>query len=200
AGEGSPLPAPLGTRVADFNLPRSAGGPSVSLVEETREARAVVVLFLGTRCPVNNAYAPVLAALHKKYNPRGVVFLGINSNQHDDAEAIARHAQVFGLPFPVLKDEGAAVADQFRAQRVPEAFVLDGTRKVRYRGRIDDQFDKGVKRPKASRHDLAEAIEDVLAGKDVARPVTEAAGCPISRPARPCAKKPLSPAVTYCNT
>jgi thiol-disulfide isomerase/thioredoxin/mono/diheme cytochrome c family protein len=197
-GEDKPLPAPLGTRIADFTLPRAAGGPPWSLVKQTQDARAVVVLFLGTECPVNNAYVPTLAALHKKYGTKGVVFVAVNSNQQDDAAAVAKHARDFGIPFPVLKDDGAAVADHFRAQRVPEAFVLDGSRAARYRGRIDDQFGKGVKRPGATRNDLAEAIEDVLAGRAVAHPVTEVIGCPISRPARPKGVATGKEAVTYC--
>ena len=196
-GQDKPLPAPLGTQITDFTLPRANGGPSWSLVTETQNARAVVVLFLGTECPVNNAYVPVLTALHKKYDPKGVVFVAVNSNQQDDAAAVAQHARSFGIPFPVLKDDGAAVADRFRAERVPEAFVLDGSLTVRYRGRIDDQFGQGVTHPKATRDDLAEAINDVLAGKAVAQPVTAVRGCPISRPARPKAA-PNGQTVTYC--
>jgi thiol-disulfide isomerase/thioredoxin/mono/diheme cytochrome c family protein len=197
-GQNKPLPAPLGTQITDFTLPRAAGGAPWSLVRETQNARAVVVLFLGTECPVNNAYVPVLAALHKKYEAKGIVFVAVNSNQQDDAAAVAKHARDFGIPFPVLKDDGAAVVDRFRAERVPEAFALDSSLTVRYRGRIDDQFGKGVTRPKASRNDLAEAIDDVLAGKAVAQPVTEVVGCPISRPARPKEAAPKGQTVTYC--
>src|SRR5205823_3198713 len=96
------------------------------------------------------------------------------------------------------KDDGAAVADRFRAERVPEAFVLDGSLTVRYRGRIDDQLGKGVRRAKADHNDLAEALDDVLAGRAVARSVTEVVGCPISRPARPTAVAPSGAPVTYC--
>ena len=190
-------PPPLGTRIADFTLPRAAGGSAWSLLQETREAKAVVVLFLGTECPVNNAYAPLLAALHASYAPKGVVFVAVNSNQQDDAAAVAKHAKEFGIPFPVLKDEGAAVADRFHAGRTPEAFVLDGSLTVRYRGRIDDQIGKGVKRAKATREDLVEALKEVLGGKEVSRPFTEVAGCRISRPAKPKVAA-AGPAVTYC--
>src|SRR5436305_11883669 len=141
-------PPPLGTRIADFDLPPAAGGPAWSLARETRDAKAVVVLFLGTECPVNNAYAPTLAALHDAYAPNGVAFVAVNSNQQDEAAAVARHAREFAIPFPVLRDDGAAVADRFHAERTPEAFVLDGSLTVRYRGRIDDQFAKGgIRRP-----------------------------------------------------
>jgi mono/diheme cytochrome c family protein len=82
----------------------------------------------------------------------------------------------------VLKDAGAKLADRFAADRTPVAFVLDESRTVRYRGRIDDRYDKGIQRAQATRHDLEEAIEAVLAGREVARPVTQTAGCFIARP------------------
>jgi thiol-disulfide isomerase/thioredoxin len=198
-GEGSALPAPLGTRIAEFALSEPATGRRWSLAQETQNARAVVVVFLGTQCPVNNSYVPTLIALYREYSPKGVVFLGVNSNQLEDVAAVAKHANEFGIPFPVLKDDGAAIADRFRAERVPEAFVLDGSLAVRYRGRIDDQYGKGVKRAKANRHDLAEAVGEVLAGKEVTRPIAEVVGCPISRPAKPKASAAGAPAITYCN-
>ena len=87
-------------------------------------------------------------------------------------------------PNLVLKDADLVVADRLQARRLPEAFVLDGSLTVRYRGRIDDQIGKGVKRARATRNDLAEALAEVLAGKPVSRPVTEVVGCPITRPAK----------------
>ena len=179
-GERETIP-PVGTRIGDFTLRQAASGTKWSLIENARDARAVVVVFLGTECPVSNAYVPILAALHRLYSPKGVVFVGINSNQQDDAAAVAKHAKEYALPFPVLKDGGATVADRLRAERVPEAFVLDGNRTVRYRGRIDDQFGKGIKRPKAGHNELRDAIDAVLSAKTVAHAVTEVAGCPISR-------------------
>jgi peroxiredoxin/mono/diheme cytochrome c family protein len=189
-------PPPLGVKIADFTLPRADGGAAWALVEQTRDAKAVVVLFLGTECPVNNAYAPTLAGLHETYGPKGVAFVAINSNQQDDAAAVTKHAKEYGIPFPVLKDDGAAVAGRFHAERTPEAFVLDGSLTARYRGRIDDQFARGVKRAKATRQDLAEALNEVLAGKEVTQPITDVSGCPIGRPTRP--KAAGGSAVTYC--
>ena len=196
AGEREPLPPPLGLRLADWTLPRSGDGRPWSLAQDGRDARVVVVLFLGTECPVNNLYLPTLVALQKEYASKGVLFVGINSNAHDDSAVVARHAETFGLPFVVLKDAGAKVAELFAADRTPEAFVLDETRTVRYRGRIDDRYDKGVRRAKATRRDLAEAIDDVLAGRKVAQPVTPAAGCRIARPPR-ASDATAGPRVTY---
>jgi hypothetical protein len=195
-GKDEALPAPLGIRLPDWTLPRSDDGRPWSLARDGRGARAVAVLFLGTQCPVNNLYLPILVALHEEYGPRGVLFVAVNSNEQDGGEAVARHAKESGLPFVVLKDAGAKVADRFAAARTPEAFVLDQTRTVRYRGRIDDRFDKGIQRARATQNDLAEALDAVLAGRAVKRPVTEAAGCPIARPPRP-ARPPAGARVTY---
>jgi mono/diheme cytochrome c family protein len=152
------------------------------------------VLFLGTECPINNAFLPVLAGLHKEYSPRGVRFLGVNSNRQDTPARVAEHARRQGVPFPLLKDPGNAAADRFGARRTPEAFVLDGTGKVLYRGRIDDQFGNGYKRAgKPTRRDLAVALDEVLAGKAVSVPETAVDGCRIARATKPQAEG----AVTY---
>jgi thiol-disulfide isomerase/thioredoxin/mono/diheme cytochrome c family protein len=181
AGDSKPAPAPVGVKLADWTLPRADNGKPWSLADDGREAKAVVVVFLGTECPISNAYAPVLSGLAKEYGPKGVLIVGVNSNRQDDAAAVARHAKEFSISFPVLKDEGTTLADRFVAKRTPEAFLLDGTRTVRYRGRIDDQIDKGFKRPQPKSRDLAKAIDAVLAGKDVTNAVTEPAGCFVGR-------------------
>jgi thiol-disulfide isomerase/thioredoxin len=190
-------PAPVGLKLADWSLPRADTGKPWSLTEDGREAKVVVVVFLGTECPIGNAYAPVLVGLSKEYAAKGVVFVGVNSNRQDDAASVAKHAKEHGIPFAVLKDDGCALADRFLAKRTPEVFVLDGTRTVRYRGRIDDQMDKGIKRPGPQNRDLADALDAVLAGKDVIRPFTEPAGCFVGR--GPKAKKAVAgqDAVTY---
>ena len=134
-GVGKLPPAPLGLRLVDWALPRSSDGQSWSLADDGRNAKAVVVLFLGTECPINNLYLPTLAALHKKYSPQRVLFVGINSNTQDDPDAIARHAKRFGLPFVVLKDAGAKVADRFAAQPIERGRTLLALAKAERRRR-----------------------------------------------------------------
>ena len=69
------------------------------------------------------------------------------------------------IGFPVLKDPGNKIADQFGAVRTPEVFLLDPSRVVRYWGQIDDQFGVGVARGKAVHHYLQDALDDVSGGK-----------------------------------
>lgn len=143
--------------------------------------KAVVAVVLGTECPLNNAYLPILAGLHKEYSPRGVAFVGINSNSHDTPARILAHARANKIPFPVLKDTANVVADQLGAKRTPEAFVLDPAGKILYHGRIDDQIGIGYRRKEATRRDLAVALDETLAGKAVSRAYVEPAGCIVAR-------------------
>src|SRR5262249_32388376 len=160
-----------------------------------KDKKAVVVIFLGTECPISNGFLPRLAQLHKDYAGKGVQIVGINSNSQDTADRVAEHAGKNELPFPVLKDEDTLVADQFGAKRTPEVFVLDGERTVRYQGRVDDQLGYGFKRGQPTRRDLVEALEEVLAGKPVTVASTPVAGCLIARAITPKAEG----TVTYSN-
>jgi peroxiredoxin/mono/diheme cytochrome c family protein len=161
------------------------------------DRKVLVVVFIGTECPVNNAYMRSLKQLHDEFAPREVRFVAINSNTQDSAERVAQHAQEHGLPFPVLIDADQRAADAFQAERTPEAFVLDDQRQVRYRGRIDDQFGVGFQRPAPTRQDLAEALREILAGKPVTTARTAAAGCLIARIK---ASPPTAPTpITYSN-
>jgi peroxiredoxin len=178
-----PPAAGPGKRIDDFTL-KDGGAKSWSLAD-VKGRQAVVVVFLGTECPISNAYLPRLADLARRYETQGVAFVAVNANRQDSPEAVAAHARKNALPFPVLKDGGNVVADRFEAERTPEAFVLDAGRVVRYRGRVDDQVGVGYRRPKPTRDDLVEALDEVLAGKPVSRPRTEVAGCHIARVARP---------------
>ncbi|MCA9078687.1 MAG: redoxin domain-containing protein [Planctomycetaceae bacterium] len=149
------------------------------------DKRAVVVAFIGTECPIANLAVPRLIALHEKYAEQGVQFLAINSNVQDEFIEVSAHAQEREIPFPVLKDFDHSTADAFGATRTPEYFVLDADRVIQYHGRLDDQYTIGFTRSKASRHDLAEAIEDVLADLPVEKPTTRVEGCKIGRATDP---------------
>jgi peroxiredoxin len=185
--------APAGNPVIDsFALPDAAG--VTRRLDDWRDRRLVVVAFLSADCPLAKLYAPRLLELEREFDPRGVAFVGIFPNGHDSPSAIARFRREHGIDFPLLRDEGARVADRLGATRTPEALVLDEPRAVRYRGRIDDQYDTGTRRAKPGRRDLAEALEELLTDRPVSVPATAATGCVIDRAAR----EPGGRDVTYC--
>src|SRR4051794_27942595 len=102
--------------------------------------RAVVLVFAATDCPVSNLYLPALVELEKAYRAKGVQFLAVYPNDGEDLDQVAAHASDRDVPFPVLKDVGARLAEQLGVTRVPTVAVLDGGHVLRYRGRVDDRY------------------------------------------------------------
>jgi peroxiredoxin len=176
----------IGRQIADFSLTDYRGQKHA--LADLADSKLVVVAFIGTECPLAKLYAPRLEELAKEFAGKAVSFLGIDANQQDSLTELAAFARANEISFPLLKDLGNAVADQFQAVRTPEVFVLDQQRTVRYWGRIDDQYglgtSSGYARPRIKRRDLATAIEELLAGKQVSQPTAEAAGCLIGRVAK----------------
>lgn len=169
----------IGRHVPNFIRPGSDGKQMA--LSDFNDAKVVVVIFMGTECPIGNAYVPDLVDLQKRYQNKHVQVIGVNSNLSDSADAVAKHVKEFKINFPVLVDDDQVVADLFGARRTPEVFVLDRKRNIRYRGRIDDRFGYIYKREKSRRHELEEALKELLAGKDVSVAETEAVGCLITR-------------------
>src|SRR6516164_1653825 len=73
----------IGKKIFDFKLPNT-DGRKISL-NDFQDKKAMVVAFIGTECPINNAFMPRLADLQREFGPRGVQFLAVNSNQQDTA-------------------------------------------------------------------------------------------------------------------
>jgi peroxiredoxin len=180
----------IGQRIDDFTLRDPQG--QVHRLSDWSERKLIVVIFLGVDCPLAKLYGPRLVELARTYEGRGVAFVGIHANHHESLSALGRYGRELRIPFPLLRDVNGVLVDRFGARRTPEVFILDGKRTIRYRGRIDDQNDVGIQRPAARRHALVEALEELLAGKPVSQPVTEAVGCLISR-----APPPGKGSVTY---
>ncbi|HQR47345.1 MAG TPA: thioredoxin family protein [Thermoanaerobaculia bacterium] len=168
----------IGATAPDFTLPSASDGKPVALKELLSKNKGVAVLFIATKCPVSNAYNERMAALGKEYAAKGIAFVGINSNKAEPAAETAEHAKRNGFSFLVVKDEGNKVADAYGAQKTPEVFLLDGTGRLIYHGRIDENQDdaKAVRSP-----DFRNALDAFLAGKPVPVVETKAFGCTIKR-------------------
>ena len=180
-------PAALGSKVGNSESLRDLRGTRRGL-QDFKGHPAVVLAFLGTECPVGNLYLARLIELEKQLRSKKVQFLAVYSNEHDDLDAIATHTHDRDVPFLALKDFGQKLADSLGVTRVPTVVVLDGEFSLRYRGRIDDRYGVASRREKATREDLVQAVEEVLAGKQVSVAETEADGCLLDRGGKVSAK------------
>jgi peroxiredoxin len=175
----SALAAPsVGANAPDFTLQAVSGGNgTVALKDLESKGKGVVVIFVSTRCPFSNAYNARMAALASRYAAKGIAVVGINSNNNEPASEVADHAKKHDLAFPILKDGANKVADAYGANHTPEAFLIDAKGTLVYHGRIDESKDEGDARS----HDLANAIDALVAGKPVPVAETKAFGCSIKR-------------------
>ena len=185
AGEKAPAVS-VGTKVAAIKLRDYRGGERS--LDEFNTQKAVVLAFVSCDCPISRQYAPRLAKMAKEFESKGVAFVGIDANQQDSPTDIARYTKDSGIDFPILKDVNNVFADQLGVQRTTEMVVLDGEHVIRYRGRVDDQFNIGISRNRPTRNDLRDALEEMLVGKSVSNPSTPALGCFIGRVHKPAEK------------
>ena len=170
----------VGEKVPNTNSLRDLRGSKRALHGFTGH-QAVVLVFLGTECPISNLYLPTVLELEKQYRGKGVQFLGVYPNESEDTDAAAAHAYDRDIPFLILKDFSQKLADELGVTRVPSVVVLDGEFKLKYRGRVNDRFGVAFRRDKANREDLALALEETLAKKPITVAETEADGCLLDR-------------------
>lgn len=165
-----------GESVDDFTL-KGVDGKEYNLNNTLKTSNYVVVIFISTECPFVQPYTERINTLASDYTKKGVTFFGINANSTESFDAVKTHASEKGYPFAVLKDENNVVADMLGATRTPEVFLIDKNKTVLYHGRIDDSRDE----KKVTSTDLKDAIDEVIAGKEVAVKETKSFGCTIKR-------------------
>lgn len=147
-----------------------------------RQAKLVVVVFLGNRCPVTKAYDDRLNAFAKKYRTRGVQVVAFNPVR-GPAESFAKmidRSKTGGYAFPFLHDAEQTAAQAYGATHTPHFFVLDGKRCIAYMGAFDDHLDP----QKVEEHYLIDAVEALLAGKTPEITESRQVGCEIKYDAK----------------
>jgi peroxiredoxin len=171
---------PLGTRIPPFSLPDLDG--ILRSPEEFSSAPALLVAFICPHCPFAQHVRQGFSRFAKEYQERGLVVLGINSNDErafpeDGLAGMKEEAVQAGYTFPYLRDESQQVAQAFRAACTPDLFLFDRSRRLVYRGQFDDS------RPRNDRPvdgaDLRAAADAVLAGRPAPEPQKPSIGCNI---------------------
>lgn len=149
-------------------------------LEDFGPQRAFVICFLRVDCPLAPRNLRKLEALWRRNERDGVQFLGVDVGAEDTVIAAAGHALDHGATFPIVRDVDLSTARACGATRAGEVVVLDGERRLRYRGRVDSEFRVGGESSQPGREDLALAIAQVLAGRAPTIAQTRAEGCLIT--------------------
>jgi hypothetical protein len=144
-------------------------------------AKARVLLFVRTDCPLTNRYAPELQRISQEFSARGVTFWLVYPGKAELEKDIDTQVSDYRLPGTVVRDPNQDLVKRAHATVAPEAAVFDAEGKLRYHGRIDDRWsDFGKGHQSAHTHDLEDAIADVLDGKPIAHPETHVVGCALA--------------------
>ena len=151
-------------------------------LEKYEDAKAIVLVFTCNHCPVAVAYQDTLIELANKYQEKGIQFIAINTNPQDMVPAdgfpqMIERAKEKGFPYPYVYDETQAVSRAYGATHTPHIFVLGPKRTLVYIGAVDNRH----KEP----HYLADALDALLAGDEIERPVTRQFGCSVKYRPKP---------------
>jgi len=143
--------------------------------------KILVVIFSCNHCPYVQAYEERMKSIVNDYTQKGVGIIAINSNDaenypDDSFENMQKRANERKFNFIYLRDETQITAKDFGATHTPEIFVFDSERKLRYHGKIDDNWQK---EDKVENKYLRDALDALLAGKEIPVPETFSIGCTI---------------------
>jgi peroxiredoxin len=178
---GSAWAVALGDRMPAADVAMKNVDSSMVSIGKLAGEKGTLVVFTCNACPYAKAWEERIAALGNKYSQQGVGVVAVNSNDpkvvpEDGFEAMQQRAKDRKLAFPYVMDETSGVAKAFGAGRTPEVFLFDGEGKLVYKGAVDDNH----KEPdKVQSRYLQDALEAVVAGRDVPVKETKAMGCSI---------------------
>lgn len=167
----------IGEQAPDFHLPATDGKDYT--LQSFAPSPVLVIFFTCNHCPYVKGSDEVTRQTAEKFKPKGVVFVGINSNssntyEEDGFKHMVKRMREKKFPWVYLRDKPQEVAKSYGALRTPHFFVFDKDRKLIYTGR-------GVDNPRNSEeisiNDLENALEDHLSGAHIRQEVTNPIGC-----------------------
>jgi peroxiredoxin len=167
----------IGENAPDFKV-QATDGKTYSLTDFA-QAKTLVVFFTCNHCPYVLGSDEVTRATVERFKNKGVAFIGINSNSEithpeDDFAHMVERMRTHHFPWVYARDKSQQAAKAYGALRTPHFYVFDKDRKLVYTGR-------GVDNPRNTAemtvNDLDRALEELVAGKPVSKPLTNPIGC-----------------------
>jgi len=167
----------LGEQAPDFELPATDG--KTYRLSDFDDASVLVIFFTCNHCPYVKGSDEITRQTALRFMPQGVRFVGINSNSpntypEDSFEHMVKRMEEHKFPWIYLYDRTQQVALAYGALRTPHFYVFDKDRRLIYTGRGIDNPREGHK---STVNDLANALEDHLAGRPPRVAITNPIGC-----------------------
>jgi cytochrome c biogenesis protein CcmG/thiol:disulfide interchange protein DsbE len=112
----------------NFTLPRLDKPGTLELA--SLRGKVVVLNFMASWCVPCKQEAPAIESIWKQYRSKGVVFVGVDS---EDFSGDARNfIRKYGITYPVVREEGRDLYGPYGVSGVPETRVID--RQGKYAG------------------------------------------------------------------
>lgn len=161
---------------------KDIGGKEISMAEAAGE-NGLLVMFSCNTCPyvIKNEKRIHEICTYARQHKIGVILL--NSNEayrsgEDSYDEMKKYAAEQKYQWNYVVDNNHQVADAFGANRTPESFLFDKFLTLIYHGAIDDNpSDEDA----VTRRHLKEAINEMLAGKEISIKESRSVGCTIKR-------------------
>ena len=167
----------IGDMAPDFNV-QATDGKTYTLADFA-DAKILVIFFTCNHCPFVTGSDEITRKTVEKFNKRGVVFIGINSNsdkthENDSFPHMVARMKEQKFPWVYARDKSQDAAKAYGALKTPHFYVFDKDRKLIYTGRgVDNPRDTS----KMTVNDLDRALEEHLSGKKLSVPLTNPIGC-----------------------
>jgi AhpC/TSA family/Copper type II ascorbate-dependent monooxygenase, C-terminal domain len=170
----------VGHRVPDVTFKVLQGRPMT--LGRFQSHRPLVILIFSTDCPISNKYGPERARLEKDYGAKGVAFLFVDPEGGETDQEINDYVSKYGINSPVVHDVAGRLVKALRATTTTEAFLLDPSRTLVYRGAINDQYGLGYGKELPEKSYLRDALDALLSGRVPEPAATTAPGCALDVP------------------
>ena len=178
---GDPLPIGAAMPMADAKL-INIDGNTVTM-KETVKKNGVLIMFSCNTCPfvIKNQQRTLDICAYAQKMDMGVIILNSNENLRDGEDsfdAMKCYYKTQNYKWAYAMDKNSEIADAFGANRTPECFLFDNNLKLVYHGAIDNNANDA---DNVTRHHLKEAINEIIAGKEVSVKESRSVGCTIKR-------------------
>jgi thiol-disulfide isomerase/thioredoxin len=168
----------VGAKAPAFSLINAVDGKTYAF--KPGDGKISVVFFTCNQCPYAKAFEPRLIEIARQYQKRGINFYAIDPNDEErySEETLANmkeRAVSKDYPYPYLKDGDSAIARAYGARVTPHIYVVDQQGVLRYRGYVDDH----ARPDERTKTGLTDALDAMIANREVATTATRAFGCTI---------------------
>tara|TARA_Y100001970_G_scaffold144970_1_gene178112 strand:- start:5292 stop:5873 length:582 start_codon:yes stop_codon:yes gene_type:complete len=171
----------LGSRMPEANyMLDDISGKKLSLTD-IQGKYGTLIIFSCNTCPFVIQWEDRYVTIAEEYIPKGIGVIAVNSNVgrfdgDDSIEEMVKHAKKNDYNFPYAQDQKSILARAFGATKTPHIYLFDENNILVYRGAIDDNARNANK---VDEPYLANAIDQLLDGKPIKKPISKAIGCSI---------------------